>query len=47
MKTAVALVFTILAVGISHASDQKILPPPSLQGIGIDQRLNARVPLDT
>lgn len=47
MKPAVAIVFAMLIVGISQASDQRILPPPSLQGIGIDQRLNARVPLDT
>jgi protein SCO1 len=47
MKRALPILFVTLAAVLCCATDQKILPPPSLQGVGIDQHLNASVPLDT
>ena len=47
MKTQLAVAFLLIASAAAAASDNNPLNlPPLLQGIGIDQHLNAQLPLD-
>ena len=48
MKAIIAVLFWLAALAPAVASDgNRPILPPLLQGIGIDQRLNAQLPLDT
>jgi protein SCO1 len=47
MKSLLTALFPILAIVLSYADDRSLNAPPSLQGIGIDQHLNAAVPLNS
>ena len=47
MKTGLSLVFLVLSLGVLSRAATRPQLPPSLQNIGIEQRLDASIPLET